>query len=915
MSIRSIGSASRVAVAVLLIQLMALTCVWAQPGSVIETKLNNGLTVLMKPVHAAPVFTAQVWFKVGSRNEHNGITGISHMLEHMLFNSSKNFGKSEISDMIRKRGGIENAATWTDFTYYWQLLGSDNLEFSLKTLSERVGNAKLTDKEFANERTVVLSELQGNENNPDRVLYNKVMSTAFQQSPYHWPTIGWQSDVEHISGQQLRDYYRTYYHPNVATLVLVGDFDPKVALGLIKKYFSSKPAGPTVPPVYTTEPPQHGERVILVRREGNAQRTMLGYRVPAINDPDSYALTVMDQILSGGRSGRLYQALVEKQLATDVYAMTGDRRDPSLYIMAASGRRGVTADQLENALLQQVETVKTTLPTDREMQAAKNQLEASLVFQNDSVSDQGEQLGYYNTITSYKYLDTLIPRLKAVTPEDVKRVANKYLNTDSLTVGKFIPTDGSAAGGSGAGPGAIGPTHVSSDMTWKSLASNYKRTTRTYVGPKPKPAATSSSSAVKRAKPTRVVLDNGMVVIVQENHSNPTIAIQGYTKAGSNFDPEGNKGTASLTAEMITRGTAKRNALQLAQASEFVGASVDTTVGTENLNFAAKALSKDFGLMLDVLSDELINSTFPADQLDQVRGGLLSELEQSKESPERQASRAFYNSVFPAGHPYHKLTVADAQAQMQAVTRDDLAAFYKTYYRPDTSIIVISGDVKTADAIAAVKQYFGDWKAEGPAPKVTIPDTLRQTAPKNMVITMKDKSQVAIVLGHAMGMRRSSPDYYAARLMNQILGGGGALGSILGDQIREQQGLAYDVYSTFDSGLGAGPWYAALGTNAKNVDKAIASLKRIVKDFTVKGATQKQYEQAREYLIGVFPIALETSDGMARTLLNAEFYGLGMDYIANYPKIYRSITLAQVNAAAKKYLHPDAATEVIAGPY
>ena len=319
--------------------------------------------------------------------------------------------------------------------------------------------------------------------------------------------------------------------------------------------------------------------------------------------------------------------------------------------------------------------------------------------------------------------------------------------------------------------------------------------------------------------------------------------------------------------------------------------------------------------MLDVLSDELENSTFPADQLEQVRGGLLSELEQSKESPESRAQRAFYNSVFAVGHPYHKLSVEDAQAQMQAITRDELAAFYKSYYRPDTSIIVISGDVKTPDAINAVKQYFGDWKAEGQAPKVVIPDIAPQAAPKNIVITMKDKSEVEIIFGHAMGVKRSNPDYYAARLMNQILGGGGAMGSILGDEIREKQGLVYDVHSTFDAGLGAGPWYAALGTSSKNVDKAIASLKRIVKNFIAKGATQKQYEQAREYLIGVFPIALETNDGMARTLLNAEFYGLGMDYIANYPKIYRSVTLQQVNAAAKRYLRPDTATQVVAGPY
>lgn len=912
MSIKNFGGAIRLAILAIMVQVVALSCVSAQTQGIVETKLDNGLTVLMKEVRTAPVFTAQVWFEVGSRNEHNGITGLSHMLEHMLFNSSQNYKKGEISDMIRKRGGIENAATSMDFTYYWQLLGSENLEFSLQTLAERVGTALLTEEEFENERTVVLSELQGNENNPDRLLFHAVMATAFKAHPYHWPVIGWQSDVENVSVAKLREYYKTYYHPNNATLVLVGDFDSAKALELVKKHFGAKPAGPTPPPVYTTEPPQQGKRTVEVRREGSTERIMMGYRAPNIDHPDSYALTVLDQILSGGRSSRLYQAIVEKQLAMNVYTSSGSGKDPALFIFGASARQGVTADQLEKALREQIEIARTTLPTEQEMQAAKNQLEASLIFQNDSVSDQGEQIGYYATVTSWEYMNTLIPRIKAVTAEDVRRVAQTYLVDDSLTVGKFIPYGGSAAAGELTGP-VGGAVHRESDDAWKRYSSRYSDGAALAANPATEVTSVAPAKA-PAAKPVRTVLDNGMVVIVQENRSNPTIAISGYVKAGSYFDPEGKRGTASLTADMITRGTTKRTALQLAQEAEFVGADISASASVETLNFSAKSLSKDFPLMLDLISDQIRNASFPADQLEVVKGGLLSELERARESTRDQAFRAFYGSIYPKGHPYHRLGVSDAQVQLGSVTREDLLAFHRAYYRPDTTILVLVGDVNADEAVKAVKHHFGDWKTDGPTPKMDIPEVKPQTASNSIAVPMNDKSQVDVVFGHAMGVRRSSPDYYAVRVMNHILGGGGALGSIMGTEIREKQGLVYNVYSSFDSGLGAGPWFATLGTSPKNVDKAIESLKKITRDFVEKGATQEQYEQAREFLVGVFPIALESNEGIARTLLGAEFYGLGMDYIPNYPKIYRSVTLEQVNAAAKKYLRPDAATQVTAGP-
>lgn len=869
-----------------------------------EVKLPNGLTVLMKESHAAPVLTAQIWFRVGSRNEHTGITGISHILEHMQFNSSRNYKKGEISKLVHERGGIDNAATWTDFTYYWELLSSENLEFAIKTTAEKVGKALLLENELAKERTVVLSELEGDENDPDTLVYQGLMATAFMASSYQWPTIGWRSDVANIDRAQLLSYYRAYYHPNNATMVLVGDFDSEKALALIKKYLGPIPAAKLPRAPYTTEPAQHGERRMTIRREGSAERLMMGYHVPSLTDPDTYPLMVLDQILSGGRSSRLYQALVETGMATSAWSSAGARAQPSLFMLGATARQGVHADQLEKALLEQVEKAKAAAPSDDEMRAAKNQLEAYFVYQNDSVSDQGEQLGYYNTLASWHYLEKLIDNIKAVTAQQVQAVAQKYLTTDNLTVCTFIPTGPPTAGarpsGAGMGPRRYAPSPGGAGRVEGAVLTSIS----------------SAAKAIPRlATPFRTVLDNGMVVIVHENHSNPTVAISGSVKAGRCFDPEGKSGVAALTAEMLGRGTKTRTALQLARESESVGAQVDTSADVEYASFSAKSLTKDFPLILDLLSDELRNASFPADQFENARSEMLSQLAQSKESPQSQAARMFYHTIFPPGHPYHRLTVEEAQASLQSITRDDLVAFYANYYRPDTTIIVIAGDVDPKQTVELVRKYFGDWKAAGPKPVVSIPTIEPPKQGAKIVIPMADKTEVDVYFGYPMGMKRSDPDYYAMRIANQILGGSGALVSILGEDIRERSGLVYDVYSSFEAGLGAGPWYAALGSSPTNVDKAIELLRKDVGKFAKTGATKEQFQRAREFLIGVFPIALETNQGVARVLHSAEFYGLGMNYIRDYAKIYRAVTLDQVNAAARKYLRPESATLVIAGPY
>ncbi len=909
----------------ILILILLAQAVFAAEAQVKETVLPNGLKVLTKEVHAAPVVSFNVWYKVGSRNEPFGKTGMSHLLEHMQFKGTKTFKKGEIDKIVQANGGILNAATWKDWTYYWEILSSDKLELAMRIESDRMVNSLLDPKEFQSERTVVKSELEGDSNDPDQLMYYEMYALAFKAHPYHWPTIGWVHDVNTLTRDDLYKYYKTYYKPNNATVIIVGDFDTNKALAMVNKYFGKIPKGPAPPKVTEVEPAQLGERDAVVRQAGAAYRVMIGWHMPAVGSQDMYALDIIQQVLDGGASSRLYKALVDKQLVTSEFASSTTNRDPDLFLVGGTARDGVKIEDVRAALLTEVNRLKTEQISDEELQKALNQLEAQFVYANDSVSDQAEQLGYFESINSWRYIETYLPNARKVTKADIQRVAQKYFTDKNMDVLTFIPdtTAGPAAPSAGpAGPvryahyqpaeasGRVGD--MGSGRAGGSTF-NVQRSTPNAQGANPKSEIPNPKSLVT---PTRVVLDNGMVVIVYPNRSNPTVAVQGSIAAGGMFDPEGKNGLAEITASLLQKGTTNRIADKIAEEKDYVGMSVGTGADTESASFSGRSLSKNFDLMLNILSDELRNPMFPADEFNKLKLRRLSGIKQSEDDPDSLAFRAFYGQVFSAGHPYHQLSVGEDIANTQAITRDDVASFYRAHYGPQTAIIVVVGDVDVQGAISKVKQYFADWKPTGPAVRPQIPDVPVQTGIVKKVIPMPDKTQVGVVVGYAGQLKRSDPDFYAATIMNFVLGGGGALGSELGFKIRDEMGLAYNIYTNFDAGLGAGAWYAYVGTNPANADKAIKAMLDIIAQTKAKGEDKQQVQRAIDYITGSFPARrLVDNQSIAGTLHSAEFYGLGMDYIRKYQSLYRSVTLAQVNAMAKKYLHPDRYTMVIAGPY
>jgi zinc protease len=409
---------------------------------VYEKVLDNGLKVILLENHKAPVVTFQVWYRVGSRNEQWGKTGLSHMLEHMMFKGTKKVGPEEFSRIIQENGGNDNAFTSSDYTAYFENIISDRVQVPMSLESDRMQNLVFREKDFMTERMVVEEERRlRTDDDPQAYLGEQLDAAAFQISPYHWPIIGWMEDIKRFTLEDVKNYYHTYYNPSNSFLVVVGDFRKDELLPEIEKYFGSIPKGTAPNQKKDTDGPQLGERKIFVKKEAQLPYLVLGYHVPNLTSPDSYVLEVVAEILSSGKSSRLYRELVhDRQLVLDVDADNSLlSHDPDLFTLSAELLPDKDVAEIQKALDTEVERLKTEPVSAHELQKAKNQIEAAFIYGQDSLFYQAMLLARYEIDLSWKAVDDYLPSIRRVTADDIMRAAKKYLTSENRTVGILIP--------------------------------------------------------------------------------------------------------------------------------------------------------------------------------------------------------------------------------------------------------------------------------------------------------------------------------------------------------------------------------------------------------------------------------------------------------------------------------------------
>jgi zinc protease len=403
----------------------------------------NGLRVLLLSNRVAPVVTFAIVYHVGSRNEAVGYTGATHLLEHLMFKGTPEFERAKgtaVAAVLEALGARFNATTWFDRTNYYETIPSSALETAVRIEASRMRGALLRDEDRVPEMTVVRNEFERGENSPFQVLYKHTFATAFREHPYHHPTIGWRSDIEEVSTARLREFYETFYHPNNATAMVIGDFEEQATLDLLAKHFGPIPASERpIPRVYTVEPPQEGERRFVVRRAGQIAWCAMSWRTVEARHADTPALAVLGNVLGGGITSRLHQALVEKTLALSVSVVPWQLRDPALFSVFAPVRPGVEPAEIESVIRLEIARIAADGVTESECLKARTQIEAEVVFDRDSTDQIAASLSEAIAVADWDWYADYPAAIRAVTPEDVRRVVLAYLHDDALTAGLFLP--------------------------------------------------------------------------------------------------------------------------------------------------------------------------------------------------------------------------------------------------------------------------------------------------------------------------------------------------------------------------------------------------------------------------------------------------------------------------------------------
>jgi zinc protease len=764
--------------------------------------------------------------------------------------------------------------------------------------------------------SVVRNELERGENYPDEALEKDLYAIAFREHPYHHPTIGWRSDVEGVPMSRLKEFYDTFYWPNNATLILLGDFQTDEALKTIEKNFGKiPPSARPIPDVYTTEPPQEGERRFTISRAGDLPRAWVGYHVPQADHPDNYALAAMRHILGGTyeRSSRLYKSLIDSGIACDSFARHHDLRDPGLFIVGAMLNPDQEITKAESILHAELDKLASEPVTPEELQRAKSANRKGTILAKADPSSLAFMLGEAESKSDWLWLINYDEKFDNVQPEDILRVARQYFKEENRTVGHFIPKIQQHS------DSAIGPQSEPvkaelpvSDTPHQQELSKLLETQSPIVKvkvDKPKKITTNFQEQV-----IKKILPNGLTLLLLRNPDTQSVAISGVCRGGKHFSHEKNSNLADIAIDLLPKGSKNHSKTAIAEILEgmAVPSALDFSIDNFRISFSTNLVTTDLPVFLELLADVIRYPNFAKDEFGKTKLEWQAKYAEAMNSTKMLAWNALRRNIYSADHPFSEKTFEEQLLELDQLALEEIKELHQSVMLPNSTIISIVGDFEIEQTIALFEQWFGDWSM-GETRVIAIPKAPLLEARRRIEISLADKKSVDIVMGHPSELRRTGADFYAAKIANAALGQD-TITSRLGQIVRDRAGLTYGIYSSFsDSAYGQAPRSVSLTVNAKNIDRALALVSEVLADYIQNGISKDELNKEVGRAVGSFKVGLASSLGIARALTEFEFLGLGVGELDNITKHYLAITKEQVDKAMRHYMHPEKAVTVIAG--
>ncbi len=836
----------------------------AIPRGVKVCNLDNGLTIIVREDHSAPVVSAQAWCKAGSINEGTWIgAGLSHVLEHMLFKGTTTRPGSRIDQEIQDAGGYMNAYTSFDRTVYWINVPNTGGTIAIDILCDIMQNASLPAEDLAKELDVIRREMDMNQDDPGRRASRRLFETAYTRSPYRYTVIGYRDVFDRLQPEDIKTYYREKYAPNNTFFVVVGDIKADEVIAQIKTAYAQNKAKPLPPTVLPEEPTQAAPREIIEEAAIELAHFHYSWHIPDIRHPDVPVLDVLATLLGNGRSSRLFQNVRErKALVTSADAWTYNPGNRGLFGMSGTSE-AEKFHEARAALLEELEQLKQEPVPAEELSKVIKQFIAGTLSSRKTMQGQAQDLGgSWIAADDLNFSERYLNAVKRVTAADIQRVAREYLKPENRTLYALLPE------------GTI--SQVVSDVE------------ETIVG------------SIQKFD-----LPNGLRLLVKEDHRLPFVEYRAVFKGGVIVEDLKTNGITQLAAKMLLKGTQKRSASQIVTEIESLGGSIDTFGGNNSFGLTSELLSSDFEIGLVLIGDVLLNPTFPADALEREKEIQLAHIRAQRDHMLQSGGRAMRRALF--GETAYGLDGLGTEESVSAIGKNEVADFYSRLASPNNCVLTIFGDVKVEQVKAAVERLFGNWKKRELLPTPVFTFNLKE--PKRVMET-RDKKQAVVLVGFP-GLDLFHPDRYALELLQESCSD---LGSRLFLRVREKMGLAYYVGAQHFMGLQPGYFAFYCGTAPEKVDLVEQEFFNEVELLRNEGLTEEELRRSKAKISGQKKIARQDLGTHATGAALDELYGLGFDFGDREDQHFEAVTLEQIKAAAQKYLRSDLFVTAVVRP-